>query len=208
MKKQILALALLAASYTTLAQTETKQAKLSLIFDAKLGFARISQEGSVNLNGSIHGSDILLSYRFFKNWDIATGYGMLEYNANSILAGNATSLKNTYIQIPLRIGNDYIVFKNKETQNPNVVFTISGGFCASTLIRQEIETISGSASNKNLGWNFGFISQVGIKFLISDKLNLGLGLEGQNDLTKMKNNGTEQRIEQLNALFFKLGFNF
>ena len=203
MKKQILALALLAASYTTLAQTETKQSKLSLIVEAKIGFAKISQEGSVNLNGSINGSDVLLSYKFGKNWDIATGLGMMVFDANSILAGNATSLKNTYIQIPLRIGNDYIIFKNKETQNPNVVFTISGGFCASTLIAQEIETISGSTTNKNLGWNFGFLSQVGIKFLISDKLNLGMGLEGQNDLTKMKNNGTEQRIEQLNALYFK-----
>ena len=208
MKKQILALALLAVSYTTLAQTETKQSKLSLIVEAKLGFARISQEGSVKLNGSINGSDLLLSYKFAKNWDVATGIGMMEFDANSILAGNATSLKNTYIQIPVLINGNYVIFKNKETQNPNVAFIVSVGLCANTLLKQEIETISGSASSKNLGWNYSFLSQFGVKFIISDELNLGLGLEGQTDFTKMKNNGTEQRIEQLNALFFKLGFNF
>ena len=203
MKKQIFTLALIAISYATIAQTETKQSNLSLIFDAKLGFAKISQEGSVNLNGTINASDILLSYEFSKNLNITTGFGMIEYNANSILAGNATSLKNTYIQIPLRISGDYIIFNNKETKNPNVAFTIGGGFCATNLLKQEIGTISGSSSNNNLGWNFGFLSQFGVKFIISDKLNLGMGLENQTDFTKMKNNGAEQRIERLNALYLK-----
>ena len=79
---------------------------------------------------------------------------------------------------------------------------------ANTLLKQELETIAGNTATKNMGWNFGFSSQIGLKFVLTDALNIGMGLESQSDFTKMKKDGAEQRIEQINALYFKMGFSF
>jgi len=40
--------------------------------------------------------------------------------------------------------------------------------------------------NNNLGWNFGLATSVGVKFIVTDVLHLGLGIESQNEFTKMK----------------------
>ncbi len=211
MKKQAFAaLALLFLSGTAIAQEtpEKKDSKLEFVVNGKLGFARLKQSGNVPLNGNITGSDLLLSYQISPKWDIATGVGFYDFNANTTIAGNSVSLKNSYLRIPLQFNGDFSVFKNEKNGNDKIFFTVGVGLYANTLLKQEVEAVTGNFEDKNLGWNFGFSSQVGAKFVLSDALNIGIGLESQSDFTKMKKDGAEQRIEQFNGMYFKLGLTF
>lgn len=211
MKKQVIAaLMILFISGTTLAQETVKQedSKLEFVVNAKLGFARLKQTGNIPLNGNMNGSDFLLSYKISPKWDMAAGFGFYEFNTNSTSFGNSYSLKNSYLRIPLQFNGDFSVFKNEKSGNEKILFTVGLGLYANTLLKQKIEAINGSIEDKNLGWNFGFSSQVGAKFLLSDALNIGIGLESQSDFTKMEKNGNKQRIEQFNGMYFKLGFKF
>jgi len=211
MKKQLLAAFLLLSSLTVMAQTNTeqkeKESKFEVIINSKLGFAKLKQEGFVPLNGNINGAEILLSYKIGKNWDLATGASYMELNANPTFAGNTASLKNTYLQIPLKVFGDFTIYK-KEQSPSKIALIIGAGLYANTLLKSEVETISGNSDTNNLGWNFGLTTQVGVKFAISDALNVGIGSENQGDFSNMKKDNVEQKIEQINALYFNLGFKF
>lgn len=207
MKNNIIAAVLLFTSYSALAQTqpESKESKVSFAVNTKIGFARLKEKGMVTLNGNVNGGDLLVSYKLGKIWDITSGLGYMEYYANATVAGNEISIKNAYLQIPVQFNGDYTILKNEETQNPKIIFTIGIGAYARTLLKQQIETIGGDTDSKSLGWNFGFSSQIGTHFILSDKLTIGLGFENQSDLSDMKKDGREQKIETINAIYFKLG---
>jgi hypothetical protein len=206
MKKQILAALVVLISYTAFAQTTTekKESKFEIEVNTKLGFAKLKQTGNVPLNGNVNGGDLLLSFPLGKKWNIASGVGFLEFDANQNIAGNTASLRNSYIHIPVQLNNDFSLFSNEKTENQKIFFTVGLGLYANTLLKQELQTVNGNSRTKNLGWNFGMSSQIGAKFILTDALNIGIGFEGQNDFTKMKKNGNEQRIEQMNAIYFKL----
>ncbi len=215
MKKQLLAIVLIAFSSVAIAQTATtstnpsttKESKFEFLINTKLGFAKLDQTGNVLLNGNVNGGDILGSFRVGKNWSIATGVGFMEFDANQTIAGNTTSITNNYLHIPLQFNADYSLF-NDDLKNQKVFFTVGLGFYANTLLKSEIETVVATTTAKNQGWNFGFSSQFGAKFLATDKLTLGIGFEGQTDLNKMKKDGNEQKIKNINAVYFAFGFRF
>lgn len=209
MKKQVFAaVAILFLSGTAMAQetTEKKESKFELAVNGKLGFVRLKQSGIPALNGNLIGSDVLLAYKISSKWDLATGIGLYEFNANTTIAGNSASLKNSYLRIPLQFNGDYSVFKSEKTNNDKIFFTIGLGLYANTLLKQELEAVTGNAEAKNLGWNFGLTTQVGAKFIVNEDINIAIGLESQSDLTKMKKDGTEQKLEQFNGMYFRLGF--
>jgi hypothetical protein len=210
MKKQLFSTLVLLLSLSALAQTtpEKKESKFEFTVNTKLGFAKLKQTGNVPLNGNINGGDILFSLPLGKKWDITSGIGYFEYNANPTIAGNTASLKNSYLHIPVQFIGDYSLLGSEQSKEPKVFFNVGVGLYANTLLKQELETTAGNASTKNMGWNLGFSSQIGLKFVLTDALNIGMGLESQSDFTKMKKDAAEQRIEQINALYFKIGFTF
>lgn len=210
MKKLVLSFFVLLMSYNALAQStpEKKESNLEFTVNTKFGFAKLKQTGYVPLNGNVNGADILFSLPLGKNWDISSGIGFLEFNANPTIGGNTASLKNSYLHIPVQFNNEFAIFNKENSKNQNIFFTVGLGLYANSLIKQELETVTGNSSAKNQGWNFGFSSQIGAKFVVSDAINIGLGFEGQSDFTKMKKDGNEQRIENINAVYFKLGFKF
>jgi hypothetical protein len=131
----------------------------------------------------------------------------MELNTNLTQNGATASLQNSYLQIPLKIGGDYVMF-NMDQSNSKIFLNVGAGFYASTLLKSELETLIGSSSTKNLGWNFGIVFNTGVKFLISDKTSIGIGFEGQGDISKMKKDGVERKVEQLNSIYFSFGFKF
>lgn len=211
MKKQVFAaLAILFLSGSVMAQetTEKKDSKFELAVNGKLGFARLKQSGIPALNGNLTGSDVLLAYKISPKWDLATGIGFYEFNANTIVAGNSASLKNSYLRIPLQFNGDYSLFKSDKNNSDKMFFTIGLGLYANTILKQELEAVTGNVEAKNLGWNFGLTTQVGAKFIVNDDINIAIGLESQSDMTKAKKDGGEQKIEQFNGMYFRLGFKF
>lgn len=210
MKKQLLAALVILISCTALAQTtlEKKESKFEFTVNTKLGFAKLKQTGNVPLNGNVNGADILFSLPLGKKWDITSGIGFLEFDANPSIAGNTASLKNSYLHIPVQFSTDFAIFSNEKPENQKIFFNVALGVYANSLLKQELETVTGNSSAKNQGWNFGFSSQIGAKFVLTDALNIGIGFEGQSDFTKTKKDGNEQRIENINAVYFKMGFKF
>jgi long-subunit fatty acid transport protein len=210
MKKQLLIALAVLFTAVTLAQTtpEKKESKFEFQVNAKVGFARLKQTGLVSLNGNINGSDLLLSYKISRKWDVASGVSFLQFDGNPTIGGETASIRNSYLQIPVRFTGDFNIFDTTEPKDPKIIFNIGLGLYANTLLKQELETVTGNSDTKNLGWNFGFTSAVGLKFLLTDALNVGLGLESQSEFTKMKKDGAEQRIEQSNSMYLKVGFTF
>jgi len=169
-----------------------------------LGTAKFKETGNVTLNGFMNGSDVLISKKITKKIDLSAGLGYFEFYGNRTLSGNTSSIKNTYFHIPLNLKSDINLFNDKP-ENQNVFLIIGLGLYANTQLKQEVETLDGNFSDKNLGWNFGFSSKIGIKFKVSDKLNLGIGYESQSDFSKMKKNDIARKIEGLNSIYFTLG---
>jgi hypothetical protein len=210
MKKQILSAFLLFVTVFATAQTTTdkKESPVSILVNAKLGFAKISQSGNVDLNGTINSGDVLASIRLSKTWNLDTGIGLMEFNANQTVAGNSTSLTNTYLQIPVKFNGDFSIFDKSLEGDKKIFLTAGLGMYANTLLKQELQTISGNSDAKNLGWNFGLSSQIGAKFILSDKIGFRIGVESQSDMSKMKKDGTEQKIKNVNAFYFGMEFKF
>lgn len=210
MKKQILSALLLFITMFASAQTTTdkKEGPVSILVTAKLGFAKISQSGNVDLNGTINGGDVLASIRLSKTWNLDTGIGLMEFNGNQTIAGNSTSLTNTYLQIPVKFNGDFSIFDKSLEGDKKIFLTAGLGMYANTLLKQELQTISGNSDAKNLGWNFGLSSQIGAKFILSDKIGFRIGVESQSDMSKMKKDGAEQKIKNVNAFYFGMEFKF
>ncbi|WP_394350923.1 hypothetical protein [Flavobacterium phycosphaerae] len=185
-----------------------KESKFEFTVNTKLGFAKLKQTGNVPLNGNVNGADVLFTLPLGSKWNLASGIGYLEYDANPSIAGNTASIKNSYLHIPVQFSSDFAIFNNEKPENQKIFFTVGLGVYANSLLKQELETVTGNSSVKNQGWNFGFSSQIGAKFILTDALNIGIGFEGQSDFTKMKKDGNEQKLENLNAVYFKMGFKF
>jgi hypothetical protein len=209
MKKLLLTTSLLLITVVSLAQNtkEAKESKLEFVATGKLGWAKINQSGFVPLNANSNAGDLLLSYKLGKNWGLSSGVSFMELNTNLTQNGATASLQNSYLQIPLKIGGDYVMF-NTDQSNSKIFLNVGAGFYASTLLKSELQTISGSTTSKNLGWNYGIVFNTGIKFLISDKTSIGIGFESQGDISKMKKDGVERKVEQLNSIYFSFGFKF
>lgn len=194
-------------NYAALGQTNVEKKpvsnrKFEILITPKLGFGKINETGNAPLNGFINGGDALISMAVLEKLSISTGFGFFQFDGNRTISGNTSNLTNSYFQIPLKINGDLSLTENK---SENILLAYSIGFYGNTLLNQKIETESTTNSNNNLGWNFGFSSQIGLKFKLSDLVNIGFGYESQNDLSKMKKYQIERKIN-LNSIYFTLGY--
>ncbi|MFZ4414223.1 MAG: hypothetical protein ACOYOV_14160 [Bacteroidales bacterium] len=208
MKKQFLTIILFGSFCTLLAQTsfnnEVAKSKLEVYVIPKLGFSKITETENVPLNGYFNGYDALISISMKKKFRFSTGISYFEINGNRNLAGGSASLKNLYLQIPLNVNCDFPLSKNIP-ENQMVFLSIGIGGYANDFINQQIETISETTSLNNLGWNFGFKSQFGLKFLVTKKMNLGIGFENQVDLSQVKSDNIEYKTVS-SSVYFSLGY--
>ena len=209
MKNHFLSILFLISACSVFSQTQNKTEGVqsnNLEFNviAKLGFAKINETGNVPLNGFINGGDVLIAIRIHKRLNFSTGLGYFEFDGNRDLSGNTSSLKNSYLHIPVNLNSDVNLFKN-EQGNQKIFLTAGLGFYGNSLLNQETETILNNSSEKNLGWNFGFSSHFGVKFILSDIFNLGIGYESQSDITKMQKNNIDRKIENSNTINFSMG---
>jgi opacity protein-like surface antigen len=81
------------------------------------------------------------------------------------------------------------------------------GIYGNTLLKEEIQTLPQNFELKNQGWNLGFGLNFGMIFEIYDGTSLGIGFESQSDMTKMKKNGVERKLENINTVNFTFRWN-
>jgi opacity protein-like surface antigen len=209
MKKQILLGLLILLSCGAIAQTiktqETSSHKFEFIAVPKLGYAKLIEAGNAPVTGFINAGDVLLSYQISKDYKLVTGIGMIDFDYNKTLSGSSAGFRNSYIRVPLNLTGTWSLHKVKP-ENETVFLAYGFGLYTNNLLKQEIDNGTVAVSAGNLGWNFGVSVQLGMKFIVSDVLNLGVGYEVQSDISKIKSNGVEQKMQGLNTINFTLGF--
>ncbi|WP_396150238.1 outer membrane beta-barrel protein [Flavobacterium sp.] len=206
MKKSIFTLLLVLITLNVNAQEETKQTELGFNVTGKLGFAKLNQSGMVNLNGSINAGEVLFFYRLESGTSFSVGAGMLDFNANGVSDGESYALKQTYLRIPINLNYSLFILKNQLDSKLSAYGGI--GIYANNLFREEIQTIDQTFKNKNQGWNAGLGFNLGLRFGVTKDVNFGIGFESQSDITKMKKNGTERKLEEINTINFSFEFKF
>ncbi|MBC8882684.1 hypothetical protein H9X57_02610 [Flavobacterium piscinae] len=82
------------------------------------------------------------------------------------------------------------------------------GIYGNTLLKEEIQTLTTTFEEKNRGWNFGLGFNIGLTFEVNDYMTLGLGFDTQSDLTKMKKDDVERKLEAINTVNFIYKLNF
>lgn len=206
MKKVQFTLLFLLFALGVTAQEETKKAEFGITTSGKLGFGKLNQTGIVKLNGSINAADVLFFYKLSSRTTINGGIGLLDFNANGVTSGESYALKQSYFRIPVNLNYSFSVL---EDQLDNKLSAYGGiGVYANSLFREEIQTIDETVKNKNQGWNAGLGFSVGLRFGVTKDMNLGVGFESQSDLTKMKKNGVERKLEEINTINFSFEFKF
>ena len=206
MKKVQFALLFLLLSFIANSQEEPKKPEFGLNINGKIGFGKLIQNGMVNLNGSINSGDILFFYRLPSGTTISTGVGMLDFNANGVTGGESYSLKQSYLRIPINLNYSLFILKNQLDSKLSAYGGI--GIYANNLFREEIQTIDQTFKNKNQGWNAGLGFNLGLRFGVTKDVNFGIGFESQSDITKIKKNGTERKLEEINTVNFSFEFKF
>lgn len=206
MKKVQLVLLFLLLAFSVNAQEEPRKTEFGLNINGKIGFGKLIQNGMVNLNGSINSGDILFFYRLSSGTTISTGVGMLDFNANGVTSGESYSLKQSYLRIPVNLNYSLFILKNQLDSKLSAYGGI--GIYASSLLKEEIQTIDETFKNKNQGWNAGLGFNVGLRFGVAKNMNFGIGFESQSDITKMKKDGVERKLEEINTVNFSFEFKF
>ena len=209
MKKIKILILILLLSCITYSQNGTdydnSKSKIDLVVIPKLGFAKVSSTGFAPTNGFISGGDVLVSFKLSKSSILAAGIGFNEFYANVTNAGNNFSLKNSYLRFPVNYITNFVLF-NSKPENNTTFLSIGIGIYGNNLINQKLESASDTNSENNLGWNAGLSTYLGIKYNVTDLMNLGIGMETNKDLFRMKKNGVEQKVDNSITLNLTLGY--
>ncbi|PZO29079.1 MAG: hypothetical protein DCF13_06935 [Flavobacteriaceae bacterium] len=205
-KVQFTLLFLLFALSVSAQEATTKKAELGFNMNGKIGFGKLIQNGMVDLNGSVNSGDILFFYRLPSGTTLSTGVGLLDFNANGVTSGESYALKQSYLRIPINLNYSIFILENQLDSRLSAYGGI--GVYANTLLKEEIQTIDETFKNKNQGWNAGLGFNVGLRFGVAKNMNFGLGFESQSDITKMKKNGVERKLEEINTVNFSFEFKF
>ncbi|AOW08557.1 hypothetical protein EM308_03045 [Flavobacterium gilvum] len=181
-----------------------KSNNLELTIVPKMGFATFKESGNVPLNGFVNGGDVLLSFKMNRKFNLSTGLGFLEFDGNKTIEGNTTSLKNSYLHIPLHLKTDFVITKD-DTQNRTTFLELGVGLYSNYLFKQEMVTVDNVFVDKNGNWNFGISGHLGIKFILAEDFNLGIGFETESDFTKINSNNKEMENQNMICSLLSLG---
>ena|SRR5690606_5579670 len=208
MKKNVIALLALFTSAFALAQeVETKNdSKWGIKMDGKIGFGTLVSSNAVNLHGNVNAGDIMFYYEFPDGGSLSAGVGTLQFTANGTAAGEMYSLEQSYLKIPVYYNFSISILKEQLDDK----FQAFGGLgvYAQTLLKEEVKTMTATATNKNQGWNAGLGVQLGVKFDVTQSLDFGIGFETQYDLSEMEKDNVSRKMESATTINFLIGFKF
>jgi len=208
MKKNVIALLALFTSVFAFAQeVETKtESELGIKIVGKIGFGTLETSNAVNLHGNVNAGDLLFYYSLPNGNSFSAGVGTLQFTANGASAGETYSLDQTYLRIPAYYNYSLSILKDQLDDKLQAYGGI--GLYAQTLLKEEVKTTAATTKNKNQGWNAGLGFQLGLKFDVTHNLDFGLGIETQSDLTDMKKDKVERKLDKLSTVNFQLNFKF
>ena len=204
MKKFQLTLLFLLITILGSAQEEAKKAEFGFNTNGKIGFGKLVQNEMVNLNGSINSGDMVFFYRLPSGITFSTGVGLLAFNANGVSSGESYALNQSYLRFPINLNFSLFILENQLDSKLSAYGGI--GVYASSLLKEEIQTIDETFKNRNQGWNAGLGFNIGLRFGVTKDINFGIGFESQSDISKMKKNGVERKLKEINIINFSFEF--
>lgn len=194
---------------TVFSQTDiiAPEKKFGFEITAKFGNGKLDIKDAVDFNGTYSAGDFLFVYRLGKAGILKSGVTLAEFNTNFTTLGESGSLKNSYLQIPLKY---YFVtpLSNGAAGNTKIDFQFGLGVAANNLYKSEIELTTLSTTEKNIDWNFGAIFELGLDFSFAKYANFGIYYEAQSDLNRLNNNDSEQKLTGVNMVKFAYIINF
>jgi hypothetical protein len=199
MKKALLFLLLLSVSFTYAQEEKSDEpvrSKFSIHYEAKYGITEVNLKNQPNLSGNSTAGAIDVSYAFSEGFNLTTGVQFTEFKTNFLDAHIDASI----ITIPLKF-SDYTFFDTNKDKG----FKLLYGFGVYTNHLRRISTDSfsiGRDRETNIGWNFGWLAELGIFFEVSKKADFGILFEAQNDFT----NAESDRGFKFTQNFIKLSY--
>ncbi|WP_165780070.1 outer membrane beta-barrel protein [Hanstruepera neustonica] len=185
---------------------EKANSKISVIAYGGIGYGIVDNDNQSNYNLNSNSGDLVINYKFSKNFGVATGLGLNQLSGNGFNSAGQFYHERDLIKIPLLLSIDQNVGDNFK------VFVYLGPY-AQTIVNDEYTFVNAKVEDVYEGWNFGFQLGLGFLYDVSDRFSLGLNYLGQSDLSKLetKNNqiiNDEQRLKNLNTvgLMFILDF--
>lgn len=159
---------------------------LSVSFNPGLGNGKVHSAKLQHQHGLFNGGNLLLNLHLGSRFSVASGFGILTFNANPIIDGIQVATEIDFLQLPLRV--EYIGGKGA------VRFKI--GFIGIYNVHLTSVTDLGNdetVTENNLGGNFGQSVDIGPVFQVSKKLSTSICLEHQFTISEAK--GTKIDVE-------------
>ncbi len=176
---------------------ETKESNFEIIARAGIGYGIMGNDVEPNYNLNVGTGEILINYKFWKEYSIATGIAYNELSGNGFNSEGNFFHERSMLKIPLLLGINTKLGKEFRTY-----FTF--GVYARYITKDKYHFLSKNIDNVYDGWNFG--AQVGLSFIyqLYDTLGLGVNFNFQSDFSQLKSNSQivndEQKIKNLNTV--------
>lgn len=177
MEKTLLSIVMVLLFISTFAQKNENTQLFSVSFEPVLGNGQVNSSDFENQHGFFNGGNLLLNYHFTEHLSVSSGLGILTFNANSLIDGAPAATEIDFFQLPVKInymgGSNTVKFKVGIT-----------GFYNSHLTSVTDINSGPTIEATNLGGNFGFATDFGPLFQITDRLVASISLEHQFTVSK------------------------
>ncbi len=171
------------------------------IITNNIGFATLEVENAFKTNTFILGGFIGKEFRISECYYIISGIEHLRLKSDISVLGETAYLNHNFIQVPVKIRTLF----HKE----RVTFFGEIGLYASHLYLARTEIVSQDINTKDtgLGFNFGVTAGFGMKYQITNRHSVNVGLNTQSDLFQSyKDSNPKVSLDEVYMLQFGLGF--
>ena len=163
---------------------EGKPTKFNIIASSGIGYGVVKNDNEPNYNLSSNGGGIILSYKFYQYFGIATGMGMNELSGNGFNSIGNFYHERTVIKIPL-LATAELKFSEKIRMIANF------GFYAQNIIKDEYRFLNHTQKDIYGGRNFGTQGEVGLVLELMPNFNAGFTCNAQSDFSRFETNDNQ-----------------
>ncbi|MCH8534986.1 MAG: hypothetical protein LAT51_07960 [Flavobacteriaceae bacterium] len=158
--------------------SENEKKGFDYSIDAKMGFSQINTNDTPNINGNSVAVAFDFSYVLFNEFRLMTGVQLTEVFANYLDA----SLDASMIMIPLKFRDKLYKYDKNASIRPYYGL----GIYTNHLRRLTIDSDAlGRNRETGIGWNFGWLVEIGTTFDVNQSNSFSIAFEAQNDFSSV-----------------------
>jgi len=183
------------------AQTESLNSqKGEWIITNYMGFATLEIENAFKTNAFVLGGFLGKEFKISEHSFIISGIDHLRLRSDISISGETVYMNHNFIQVPVKFRSLLHVDRAS--------FYAEIGIFASHLFLARTEIISQGINTKDtgIGFNFGLTAGFGMKYNLTNRYSVNLGLNTQSDLFQSYKNNPEVTLSEVYMLQFGLGF--